>query len=64
MSHTVLTNIATVHKCVEIKMEDKSKSLHKFTDLCHKFMWLELSHESESPKFLFDAIIPIVSGHQ
>ncbi len=38
MSHTFLSNITTVHKCVEIEMEDKSKPLHKFTDLCHKFM--------------------------
>jgi hypothetical protein len=64
MSYTVLPNIATVHKCVEIKMEDKSKPLYKFTDVCHKFMWMKSSHEDESPKFLFDAIIPIVSGHQ
>jgi hypothetical protein len=47
MSHTVLPNIATVHKRVEIKMEDKSKPLHKFTDLCRKFMWLKSSHEGE-----------------
>jgi hypothetical protein len=64
MSHTVLPNIATVHKWVEIEMEDKSKPLHKLTDLCCKFMWLKSSHKGESPKFLFNAIIPIVSGHQ
>jgi hypothetical protein len=64
MSHTVLPNIATVHKCVKIKMEDKSKPLHKFTELCCKFMWLKSLHKGESPKFLFNAIIPIVSGHQ
>jgi hypothetical protein len=27
-------------------------------------MWLKSSHEGESPKFLFDAIVPIVSSHQ
>jgi hypothetical protein len=64
MSHTVLPNIAIVHKCVKIKMEDICKPIHKFTDLCRKFMWLKSSHKGESPKFLFNAIIPIVSGHQ
>ncbi len=64
MSHTtVLPNIATVHKRVEIEMEDKSKPFHKLTDLCCKFMWLSTLHEGESPKFLFNVIIPIVSGH-
>jgi hypothetical protein len=63
VSHTVLPNIATVHKHVEIKMEDKSKPLHKFIDLCRKFMWLKSSQEGESPKFLFGAIIPIVLCH-
>jgi hypothetical protein len=64
MSHTVLPNIATVHKHVKTEMEDKSKPHHKFTDLCRKFMWLKSSREGESPKFLFNVIIPIVSGHQ
>ena len=64
MSHTDLPNIATVHKCVKIDMEDKSELLDKSTDLCRKFMWLKSSHEGESPKFLFDAIVPIVSSHQ
>jgi hypothetical protein len=27
-------------------------------------MWPKSSHEGESPKFLFNAIITIVSGHQ
>jgi hypothetical protein len=64
MSHTILPNIATVHKQVDIEMEDKSRSSHKFTHLCRKFMWLKLSHKDELSKFLFDAIIPIVPGHQ
>jgi hypothetical protein len=64
MSHSVLPNIATVHKWVEIEMEDKSKPLHKFTNLCQEFMWLKSSHEGESLKFLFNVIIPILSGHQ
>ncbi len=64
MSHSVLSNIATDHKCVKIKMEDKSRPPHKFTDLCHEFMWLKLSHEDGLSKFLFNAIISIVSGHR
>jgi hypothetical protein len=51
MSHTILPNTATVHKRVNIKMEDKSRPPHKFTDLCHKFMWLKLLHEDEFFKF-------------
>jgi hypothetical protein len=34
ISHAVLPNISCIHKQVEIEMEDKSKPLHKFTDLC------------------------------
>jgi hypothetical protein len=64
MSHTVLPNIATVHKRVEIEMEDKSRPPHKFMELCHEFMWLKSLHVDESSKFLFDVIMPIVSGHQ
>jgi hypothetical protein len=64
MSHNVLPNIATVHKRVQIEMEDKSRPFHKFTDLCRKFMWLKSSDVDELSKPLFDAIIPIVSGHQ
>ncbi len=64
MSHTVLPNIFTVHKHVEINMEDKSRPPHKFIDLCRKFMWLKLPHKGETINFLFDVIIPIVSGHQ
>jgi hypothetical protein len=64
MSHSVLSNIATVHKHVKIKMEDKSRPPHKFTDLCREFMWLKSSHKDGLSKFLFNAIIPIVSGHQ
>jgi hypothetical protein len=64
MSCTVLPNIATVHKRVKIEMEDKSRPPHRFTDLCREFMWLKLPYEGETSKFLFNAIIPIVSGHQ
>jgi hypothetical protein len=45
-------------------MEDKSRPPHKFTDLCLKLMCLKLLHKDESSKFLFDAIIRFVSGHQ
>jgi hypothetical protein len=35
-SHAMLPNIACVHKRIEIEMEDGSKPLHKFTDLCRE----------------------------
>ena len=57
-----LSNIQTVHKHVEVKMADGSKPPHKFTDLCREVMSLQSSTPAEPPVFLFDAIIPIVSG--
>jgi hypothetical protein len=62
-THTVLPNIVTVHKRVEIKMVNKSVPLHKFTDLCQEFMWLTLS-STDNPSPLFDAIVPIALGCQ
>jgi hypothetical protein len=58
ISHTILPTIVTVHKKVEIEMEDGSKPKHKFTNLCWEAMWLtdDLKHP------LFDAIIPVESG--
>ncbi len=38
ISHAVLPNIVCVHKRVEIEMDDGSKPLHKFTDLCQEVM--------------------------
>ncbi len=54
-THTVLPNIVTVHKWVEIKMVDNSVPPHKFTDLCQEFMWLILS-STDNPIPLFEAI--------
>jgi hypothetical protein len=34
LSHTQIPNISVVHKQVKVEMEDGSKPLHKFTDLC------------------------------
>jgi hypothetical protein len=64
ISHAVLPNIACIHKRVEIKMDDRSKPLHKFTDLCREVMWLSSTAANGTSKPLFDAIIPIVSGPQ
>ncbi len=50
--------MVTVHKKVEIKMEDGSKPKHKFTDLCREVMWLA----DDLKRLLFDAIIPVESG--
>jgi hypothetical protein len=66
ISHTIIPNIATVHKRVKNKMDDKSKLPHKFTDLCRELMWL-ISKATDpvlSSKPLFNTIIPIVSGLQ
>ena len=59
-----LPTIQTVHKHVEVEMADGSKPPHKFTDLCHEVMSLQSFTPAEPPVFLFDAIIPILSGVQ
>ncbi len=66
ISHTVIPNIATVHKRVKIEMDEKSKQPHKFTDLCREFMWLK-SNAGDLVLFskpLFNVIIPIMSRPQ
>jgi hypothetical protein len=40
LSHTQIPYIFVVHKQVEVEMENGSKPLHKFTDLCWEFMLL------------------------
>jgi hypothetical protein len=42
-------------------MADGSKPPHKFTDLCGEIMMLS-TDGAKNP--LFDAVIPITSGHQ
>ncbi len=64
ISHAVLPNIVCVHKCVEIEMDDGSKPLHKFTDLCREVMRLTYTAADGTTKPLFDAIVPIMSGQQ
>jgi hypothetical protein len=63
-SHTVLPNIACVHMRVEIKTEDGSKPLYKFTDLCREVMWLSSMAPGGTSKLLFDAIMPVILGQQ
>jgi hypothetical protein len=63
-THTLLPNIVTVHKWVEIEMADKSKPPHTLTDLCREFMWLTPPPSSNKSSLLFDAIIPVIPGHQ
>jgi hypothetical protein len=63
-SHTVLPNIACVHKCVKIEMEDGSKPLHKFTNLCKEVMWLSSMAPNGTSKPLFDAIVPVALVQQ
>jgi hypothetical protein len=64
ISHTVIPNIATVQKWVEIKMDNKNIPPHMFTDLCREFMWLKSAFTDLvllcNP--LFNAINPAVSG--
>jgi hypothetical protein len=63
-SHAVLPNIACVYQRAEIEMEDASKPLHKFTDLCREVMWLSSMAPDGTSKPLFDAIVPVVLGQQ
>ncbi len=63
LSHTQSPNISVVHKQVKVEMKDWSKPLHKFIDLCQEFMLLTAKlTEGTKELFLFDAVIPIVSG--
>jgi hypothetical protein len=65
LAHTLVPNIAVVHKQVEVEMADGSAPPHKFTNLCHEFMMLTgRASEGGREVFLFDAVIPIVSGIQ
>ncbi len=62
MLHHTHPNISVVHKQVEVEMEDGSKPLQKFTDLCQEFMLLTArAIEGIKELFLLDAVIPIVS---
>jgi hypothetical protein len=63
-SSSTLPHVVTVHKRVEIEMEDSSKPPHKFTDLCWEVMGLTSPTADGPPIPLFDAIIPIVSSQQ
>jgi hypothetical protein len=40
-------------------MDNGSKPLNKFTNLCRKVMWLKSSSADGMPKPLFDAIVPV-----
>jgi hypothetical protein len=62
--HAVLPNIVCVHKRVEIEMDNGSKPLHKFMDLCQEVMWLTYTAANGTTKPLFDMIVPIMSGQQ
>jgi hypothetical protein len=63
LAHTLVPNIAVVHKQVEVEMADGSAPPHKFTDLCCEFMMLTgRASEGDKVVFLFDVVIPIVSG--
>ena len=63
LAHTLVPNIGVIHKQVEVEMADESAHPHKFTNLCHEFMMLtRRALEGDKVVFLFDAVIPIVSG--
>jgi hypothetical protein len=62
--HTVIPNIKTVHKQVEIEMPDGRKPPHMFTDLCWEFMRLTLTSVDSTKSSLFNIVMPIVSGVQ
>ncbi len=44
-------------------MDDGSKPLHKFTDLCQEVMWLNTAADGTT-KPLFDAIVPVMPRQQ
>jgi hypothetical protein len=57
--------VATVHKGIEVQMEDQSvKPTYKFTDLCREVMRIKSPALTEdgTEGFVFDAIIPIILG--
>jgi hypothetical protein len=63
LAHTLVPNIADVYKQVEVEMTNGSAPPHKFTNLCCEFMMLtRRALEGDKVVFLFDAVIPIVSG--
>ena len=62
LSFTTWGNIVSVHKRVEVEMEDVSRPPHKFTDLCREVMSLKVASMDGAPGFAFDAIVPIHSG--
>jgi len=65
LDSVVIPNIVTVHKRVEVRMEDTGiRAPHKFTSLNREFMMLSdpiLSAKGEVV-YAFDAIIPIIVG--
>ena len=65
LDSVVILNIVTVHKRVEVRMEDVgTRAPHKFTSLNREFMMLAdpiLSAKGEVV-YAFDAIIPILMG--
>ncbi len=65
LDSVVIPNIVTVHKCVEVRMEDiGTRTPHIFTSLGREFMMLAdpiLSAKGERV-YAFDAIIPILIG--
>jgi hypothetical protein len=62
--HAMLPNITCIDKRGEIEMDNGSKPLYKFTDLCREVMWLSSTAANGTSKPLFDAIVPIISGPQ
>jgi hypothetical protein len=64
LAHTVIPNIETVHKQVEIEMANESKPPHKFIDLCQEFMWLTSTAADGTESPLFNVVMPIISGVQ
>ncbi len=65
LNSVVIPNIVTVHKRVEVRMENmETRAPHKFTSLNREFMMLAdpiLSAKGEV-MYVFDAIIPILIG--
>ncbi len=62
LSSAVISDVAMVHKRVEVEMEDGSRPPYKFTDLLREAMALMVTGNDRTSQPAFDAMIPVLSG--
>jgi hypothetical protein len=61
LSSAVILDVTTVHKRVEVEMEDRSRPPYKFTDLLREAMALMVTGNNGTGRPAFDAMIPVLS---